>query len=345
MTGELPAAFDDLERSVLLLDPNGDPTDQNAAAADFLGYSHERLEECTLATLIPGRTAITADDVRDALTRVRDGKTVSFEWQIRRADGEHRWVSATLSPARFSDRPASVLVELSDLTEYKARGRRLQLLYRVLRHDLRNDMSVIQGYASNLERAIEADDLEEQIQVIRRTAAKVGGFSESVAYLERLIEEDATERRRIDVADLVTEAIENVRRKYPEAAVETELADGLWISADEGLKLAVEHTLDNAVRHNGSDAAHVTVRTSVDSSGSYVHVHVLDDGPGIPEMELNALEGGVSSVDHGQGLGLWLIKRCTESLGGSVSIEEREGGGTRVTLALPRLDEVDADEE
>ncbi|MFC5134094.1 MULTISPECIES: ATP-binding protein [Haloferacaceae] len=340
MTGDLPPAFDELEESVLLLDSDGDPIDQNAAAAGFLGYSDERLEQCTLANLVPGRTAITADDIREALTRVEDEEPLSFEWQIRRADGEHRWVSATLSPAHFSDRPAGILVELSDLTEYKARGRRLQLLYRVLRHDLRNDMSVIQGYASNLERAIEADDLEEQIQVIRRTAEKVGGFSESVAYLERLIEEDATERRRVDATELVSEAMETVRQKYPEATIETGLEDDLWLSADEGLKLAVEHTVDNAIRHNGSSEARVTVRTSPDPSGTYVHVHVLDDGPGIPEMELNALEGGISSVDHGQGLGLWLIKRCTESLGGSVSIEERDSGGTRVTLEIPRLDPV-----
>ena len=53
-----------------------------------------------------------------------------------------------------------VLGEFQDLTAYKARWQRLQLLYRVLRHNLRNEMTVIQGYADELQKAVEDVVLE-----------------------------------------------------------------------------------------------------------------------------------------------------------------------------------------
>ncbi|UIO99561.1 PAS domain-containing sensor histidine kinase [Halobaculum sp. CBA1158] len=335
MTGGLPPAFEDLEESVLLFDADGSPFDQNAAAERFLGYSTEDIGDYTLETLVSGEANSSAAEVRRQLERAADGESVSFEWQIRRANGEHRWVLAMLSPSELSG--GGVLAEIRDLTRYKAQDRRLQLLYRVLRHNLRNDMNVIRGHASNLERAIESDDHERQIEVIRRTAERVGGFSESVENLERLVEQDATERYRTNAAELLMDVTEEISEEYPDASIETELEDGIPVSVDEGFRLALEHTLSNALEHNDADDPVVRVIATTDHSGSYVIVRVVDNGPGIPEVELRALEGQNSDVEHGQGLGLWLIKQCTESLGGSVSFEENDPTGTAVVLKIPRI--------
>ncbi|MFD1599382.1 PAS domain-containing sensor histidine kinase [Halobellus rarus] len=336
MANQLPDEYDALEGGILLFDATGSPIGQNTASAEFLGYANDELVDISLDDLVPPENETPTADVREHILRGRTGSH-SFEWQLRLASGEHRWVSATVSPLSLAQEKGVIIAEMRDLTKYKARGRRLRLLYRVLRHNLRNDMTVIQGYASNLQQAIETNDLEEQIEIIKQTAEKVGGFSESVANLERLIERDATEREHVDAAELVREIIEEVREEFSNVRIDYDLAEGLWISVDEGLKLAIEHTLHNAIKHNTASTPEVRVAVTAVRSGSYVGIRIEDNGPGIPEIELKALEGNATNVEHGNGLGLWLIRECTESLGGSVSFGGNDLGGTTVTIRVPRI--------
>ena len=67
-------------------------------------------------------------------------------------------------------------------------------------------------------------------------------------------------------------------------------------------------------------------------------VRVADDGPSIPETEIDVLREDVetSSTFHGTGVGLWVMQWCVESLGGELSFEENEPRGNVVSIALPK---------
>ena len=61
-----------------------------------------------------------------------------------------------------------------------------------------------------------------------------------------------------------------------------------------------------------------------------------DDGPGVDEaVRGRVFEPLITTKEHGNGLGLALVKRVAERHGGSVGHEPRPGGGTRFTLRLP----------
>jgi two-component system sensor histidine kinase DcuS len=63
---------------------------------------------------------------------------------------------------------------------------------------------------------------------------------------------------------------------------------------------------------------------------------VSDDGPGIDGTQLSAIfERGVSSKGEDRGVGLFLVKQQTESLGGSVSVESEPGVFTQFLVQLP----------
>lgn len=331
---ELPREFDYLQGTVILFARDGTPIDCNPATEKLVGYDRGRLDSVSLTDLVDPRGNMTHSGLRDRIAEAADGEATSFEWRIQRANGEPRWVEVAVDAIALDD-GQYVLAEFRDLTAYKAQGLRLQLLYRVLRHNLRNDMSVIQGYAEHLEAAIEANDLERQIEIIRKTASSVGELSESVGNLERLVEKDATERTRESIADVVRTVVSDVRPEYPESVIEVDTAETTFVSVDRGFYLALEHAITNAVEHNDSNTPTVTIRT--EATEQEVLLRITDNGPGIPDIEIDALHGETTQVEHGEGLGLSIIKWCTQSLGGEVKVETIPEEGSTLTIRLPRV--------
>lgn len=73
------------------------------------------------------------------------------------------------------------------------------------------------------------------------------------------------------------------------------------------------------------------------NQGSVLQLDVYDSGPGIPEDIAAILVDSDPgpAVRAGPGLGLWMVRRMVDELGGTVTIAEKTGGGTTVTLLLP----------
>jgi signal transduction histidine kinase len=87
----------------------------------------------------------------------------------------------------------------------------------------------------------------------------------------------------------------------------------------------------------------VAAASSSDADGAptaaseFVEITVADDGPGIPDIELDVLaENQETPLKHGSGLGLWLIDWLVDHLDGELTFESREPRGTIVTVRLPR---------
>lgn len=105
-----------------------------------------------------------------------------------------------------------------------------------------------------------------------------------------------------------------------------------------GLARVVANLVNNAVAYGGA------AEVSLNAGPKDVTLWVEDRGPGIPEAErarvfepFYRLEASRNRDKGGAGLGLTIVKQIVESLGGSVSIEDRPGGGTRVSVTLPRV--------
>ncbi|MCU4744458.1 PAS domain S-box protein [Halobacteria archaeon AArc-m2/3/4] len=134
----------------------------------------------------------------DCIRAAVDGEEQEFEWQIKRAAGELIWVHACLNNTTFG-RSTSVIAKIRDITEYKARERRLHLLSRVVRHNLRNETNVLLVYADRLKSAIENETLEEEVETFLEIAIEIGTLSDSIQQVEEIAEPDAIERSLTDL--------------------------------------------------------------------------------------------------------------------------------------------------
>jgi signal transduction histidine kinase len=219
------------------------------------------------------------------------------------------------------DETLGATVALIDVTDREIRRQRLEVLNRVLRHNVRNQLDVIAAHAETAELPAVVDSVERirELSAEARRVESLVGRSRSAttptdlaAFVERVVDETVP-----DHADAVTVDVPSVT-----IGLDRELC---WYALSELLGNAVEH---------GCDDPTVAVRGSETATGS--RLVVADDGPGIPASEQAVIDAGSETpLSHGSSLGLWGVQWAVQTLGGSLSFEESDLGGTAVTLELP----------
>jgi len=271
------------------------------------------------------------DEIREGLA---DQEPVTTELLNYRADGTPFWNELTLAPVTAEDGEAVThfVGFQRDVTVRKRRDRLIGVLNRVLRHNLRNDMTVVRGNAEVI-----ADRAEGQpaalAEGIAEAAEELTALTEKARSLEAAVDDAAPPESR-DVAADVRAAVDALRSDHPEASFTVEAPESYRAVATERLGLALRELGENAVEHGDSS----TVSFAVTGTEEGVSVSVHNDGPALPEHERRVLETGrETSLEHGQGLGLWLVNWIVTGLGGAVTTAVEDG--TRVTLSLPRRPE------
>jgi signal transduction histidine kinase len=210
------------------------------------------------------------------------------------------------------------------------------VLDRVLRHDVRNNLSVVLNSLSTIERQTSGETAQTAAEA-RRAVDDLLTTTEKARQIEIALAADRRPQRPVDVVPLVRERATAVRQAYPEATVDVTAPDGALVSADWLLGSALDNVVENAVVHsNGAPA----LQMSVENRGSEVRVSIADSGPRIPEEEIEVFSAGETQLRHSSGVGLWLVTWIVDSYGGEVSFE-RTAEGNVVTLTLPGASRLD----
>jgi signal transduction histidine kinase len=324
VTGGLARAelVERLPDAVLAVDARDRVVDLNPSAEAILDTTLDEAVGSPFASVAPALAAL-----------VDDADEVSTDFVVPETQ---RSYEVRASPLR-TDRSAGRLITLRDVTERRRHEREVAVLNRVLRHDLRNDVVVIENYVSLLQRDPQN---EEYLAGLARRAAEMRDLVETVREVERHLDADAPTRSTLDLARLVRERAAAVAREHPDATVETDLPADAWVRAIDLIGSAVDNLVENAVEHNDTDAPWVCVsveRTAVDGE-RYVDLTVADDGPPIPDADREVLVGRDPSLDDASGLGLWLVNWIVTDSGGTVTYEPNDPRGNVVTVRLDAPD-------
>ena len=264
----------------------------------------------------------------------------SIEARVVHSDGSVRWVETRLFPIRDDDGNVVELVGISiDITERKRRREELEVLNRVLRHDVRNDMTVVLGWLDQLEASVPEDD-REALERVRRASEHVVELTEIAReFVDVVVGDEEFDLEPVAVADVLEGEIEARREMYPDAsfAVDGALPD-VDVAANDLLASVFRNLLNNAVQHNRSPSPAVEVRVDVDDDRDVVLVCVADDGPGVPDAQKEAIFGkGESSLDSpGTGMGLYLSREIVTAYGGDIWVEDGDSRGAVFCVELPR---------
>jgi len=253
----------------------------------------------------------------------------------RSVDGRRRNYQFEVSElTAHRDRTVGTILVLRDITGLRASRQRLSVSNRVLRHNLRNDMNVVLGYADQLESRLDGEDARHAGKIVE-TAEGLLELAEKARQITTL-DGDGGERATIDAVVQLSAVVEELETDHPTAEVRLESSGDapVEVGDPETFRLALRNVIDNAVRHNDSPDPVVTI--TVERTEGETAIEVTDDGPGIPEMERRSIESGTeTSMEHSQGLGLWLTQWCVTTWGGDLLLEATDAG-TTVTITVPK---------
>ena len=113
-------------------------------------------------------------------------------------------------------------------------------------------------------------------------------------------------------------------------------SDGPVLAKAYGLKRCLSNLLHNAAKHGSNTVVHI-------ADGNELIVSIRDDGPGIPEAELERVfepfyrvESSRNRDTGGTGLGLSIARDIAQAHGGSITLLNRSEGGLEAAVKLPR---------
>jgi len=319
------AAFETLPDVVAVFDADWQIVDVNPAGRRLCGVTGD-------PTGRPAKTVFS--DYPPLIDKLFERQHIETETNLV-VDGQLKHFSMLTRPVEFRDEHSGTLLILRDVTELKEREQDLELLKRiqsrVLRHNIRNDLQIIHGLARTIANAEDGQTGERAIQIVEQAKA-LSETTEKAQQIESVV--DASDDRiDQDVCQVAEHVAEQARRQFPGAKVETDTPGTAWAVAHGDLEAAVWNLVENAVVH--SDARTAAVEVRVETTDTTVTVLVDDNGPGIPDHEVDVLEQqSENALQHGSGAGLWLVNWIAEMSAGSLSFDT-PGQGTTVHLELP----------
>lgn len=223
-----------------------------------------------------------------------------------------------------------------DITQRKRKKEYIQVLQRILRHNFRNDISVIKGFASRADELSTDEEISKCISRVLDKATQIEKLTDEAGTIRDIIEEDFDpETQTVAVEDVADSAIESCISDFNNANVGIDCTDDLTVKAGSKLRVVFESLIDNGLRYNDSDQPKVMVRGH-QTGGNRAHITIADNGVGISSTERKIITGEkeTSPLEHGSGLGLWVAKWVIESYQGTIDIHTHPNGGTLVEFWL-----------
>jgi len=314
--------IEEIDDLVVVLGPDGRVAELNASAAAAFGGAGEPYGAAVETLLGRSVEELTADELIEL--DVRDGRRLFTARVSGLTDGH----GVSLGHA----------VVLRDVTDRQGRQQLLDVFNRVLRHNLRNQMNVIIGHANLARERTDDPASVESLETIVRIGWELSELSDKAREAERILEVDAGDGRT-PLGELIADAVETLpARCRVRTEVDASAGEELIATAPaEPLGLALQTLVENAVEHSDRDEPLIVVSADYNPGATYpVELAVADDGPGIPAAEQEAIRAGrETALEHGSGLGLWIVRLIATQLGGEMRLGDREPRGAIVTLCLP----------
>lgn len=213
-------------------------------------------------------------------------------------------------------------------------------------HALKAPLAVISQSLEPLGRAVPPDNprATRALDLIGRSVERLDGLVSTIRRADETIAALIDlPRRRVDASGLLNRLGRGYVRMAAERSVGLELgvAPGLVVAgSDEMLEVIAENLLDNAIDFSPPGGR---IAMDLREEDGMALLRVQDGGPGVAESDLERIferqmsrrpEGLGGEVEH-YGLGLWIVRRNAEAMGGRAWAASAPGGGLEVSVSLP----------
>lgn len=214
--------------------------------------------------------------------------------------------------------------------ELTNREQLIGVLNRILRHNLRNDLNVVRGHAEIVHDRLPENEMD-HAATITDTVDDLLKLSDKARQLNTVVNQTRDRQEHV-IEELVRHAVTVVRDDYPNTSLSVEEGMHTTVRVSTSLETALCELIENAAKHGGDEPV---VTVSVSCTQQSLQIQVADNGPGMPEQERSVLQQGTETpLEHGSGIGLWLVYWIIMHHDGHIETTVSESG-TTVTIMLP----------
>ncbi len=210
-------------------------------------------------------------------------------------------------------------------------------------HELKTPLAVIQNYGTMLQTPGLSDEMRtEYSKSITDSSRRLADLITNILKLNRLENQQIFPKKQTyDLGEQLCECLLGFENTWEKKNIDinTDIEDGVLIESDpELLTLVWNNLFSNAMKFTGTGGE---VSLSLKTDGEFAVVRVSDTGCGIsPETGRHIFEkfyqGDTSHATQGNGLGLALVKRVADIVGGDISVSSEVGKGSTFTVRLRR---------
>jgi PAS domain S-box-containing protein len=328
----------------------------NNGAEEMFGYQHNEVQGQPVDMLLPQRFRHHhKHHVDDYMAGEEERSTKAMErgdLYALHKDGTEFPIEATLTTLSTPHGRLAVVIvrEISERKAYEAaileRNAELDAFAHTVAHDLKGPLHHMLGFSTLLSDEVSAipgetgEALHKYVSYIQRAAVKAGNIINELLLLASIRREDVkltaldTKRiiqealKRLEIEITMAEAVVHVAESWPPALGHPEWIEEIWINY-----------ISNGVKYSGSPPT-LSLDAMVLDDG-FVRFMVKDNGSGIPPEKEDLIFAPFTRLDRiraeGHGLGLSIVRRIADKLGGRVGYINQDTGGACFYFDLPQV--------
>ena len=329
--------FEGSKEGIMLLDDHGKVRAWNPALARVSGFAAEDVLGRVWSDVIAMK-----DEDHQPITGM-DLVTVApdRELEILTSEEQSRWVSVLGDRTQGANEDSWVVLVRDVTTEHILEESKSDFLS-TISHELRTPLTTIKGSVQVLGRKKdEQSPMQQQmLSVLQRGTDRLERLVLNLLFVSQL---DVKEQVKVfvenmDLAEIVRHSVQTMAADHPQVEVVLQ-QDVVHACIDrERTMQVVDHLIENAVKFCPDGAIKIEVGTDGDSA----FLTVSDEGPGIPAVDQERIFERFVRLGHvltrdtqGPGVGLFIVKKAVEAMGGTVSLRSRAGEGATFKVTFP----------
>ncbi|MBI5957910.1 MAG: response regulator [Chloroflexi bacterium] len=349
--------LDNASDAILLTDPSGVVQQTNAAFCRMFGYSPdlstnplvltnlfepielERLKQTINAAVLTRQT-----QELELSARHQDRRQFEVELVLAPLAGDNGSVVGLVGSMRdisqqkqLEHRLLEVLQREQELSDIKTR------LIQAISHEFRTPLTIIQTSGEMLVKyysQMNESQLQEKIHRIEGGISRLVALLDDVLAMTEITSGRTYETVTVDLVQICQELVQEIEKTitaahqvvyiYPPAPINITLAAGL-------IRQAIGHLLKNSIKFSPKGGI---IQLTLEQDNSHISISVADQGIGIPLAEQKLIFDAFHRASNvgalaGSGIGLAIVQKTVEALGGTLQVKSTEKVGSTFTITLP----------